>query len=721
MGRELELDFSRKTKKVADIKDKMQGVKKFKVSVTRTKNKIANVIEMAREFVRSGKLKPIGEIKTVWAKDEQYLKDYVQKCLKNGEYIFDYETTGLDVFNDFIVGVCLYTPNETSLYIPLNHTDLENNRIDGQMKEETAKEILLPLITSKAKLINHNLKFDGSVSMYHWGTQFGNYYWDTLLAGKLLNENEKNHQLKYLWGKYVKKDTSDKVSFGDLFEDIPFNYIPIEIASIYGGNDGFVPYQLYEFQKKYITLEHKRKDFKQIAEVFYDIEMPLIPLLVEMELRGVAIDEEKAQELELKYSSMLNIAEADLDKIAKKYEKQILANSELNRLTNGTGKINYNSPPQLKIYCYKILKLPSVDRRNPQGTGKEIIAKWLEHSKVKGELKQFVEKFKEYKTVGKLLSTYIIKIPKAKESKTNAVHTQFNQYGAVTGRFSSSHPIYKINLQNIPSRNKEIRTIFKARDGHVLIGSDFSQIEPRTLASLSGDEEMIQAYRDGKDLYATMGARVYKVGYWDCMEKFEDGTPNPKGKERRNSMKSVLLGIMYERGAKAIAEQFNQTITWAESLVNDFKKAYPKIELHRMKVINQAETFGYVSTLFGRKRRLPNMQLQNKDDWKYKDAHRQVLNAEIQGTAGDLMKLSMIEIGNDKEFRELGGRMLITVHDELICETPKENAIRCGEIMSNIMKAVGERALGLPMKCDVEFTEVWYGADVEDELLEDIA
>lgn len=719
MSRQLELNLERRTVKITDLTEKLKHKKNCRTTIKRTRSKIENAIKMAKELVRSGKLKPLSEYKTVMAGDEEFLRQYVQKCFQNGEYVLDFETTGLNPLRDIIVGVCLYTPNELPLYIPINHTTVDNIRIEGQMDEAVCRDILKSLIESETKYINHNVKFDGSMAVTNWGVHFGNFYWDTLIAGKLLNENEKNHRLKYLHAKYVKKDVKDWAGFDDLFEDIPANYVPIDVMSVYGANDGLIAYQLYQFQRKYLDLNHQRKDMRMLAQVMFEIEMPLTPLLIDMELRGVQIDDARAKELDEKYSKLLAETEAKLDAFVEKHKKQILANAEMLRLTNGTGKLNYNSPPQVSFFCYKILKLPVVDSKSPNGTGKDIIKKWLDSNKVKAEHKEWLQTYKEYKTIGKLLTTYIHKIPKAKEPSTNAVHTQFNQYGAVTGRFSSSHPEYKINLQNIPSRNKEIRTIFVAREGHVLISSDFSQIEPRTLASLSGDDEMIQAYKEGKDLYATMGARVYNVGYWDCMEKYEDGTPNPEGKVRRDSMKSVLLGIMYERGAKAIAEQFNKPVRWAEQLIEDFKRAYPKIELYRLKVVHQAETKGYVNTLFGRKRRLPNMQLSNKDDWLYKEAHRQCLNAVIQGTAGDIMKKSMVELWRNEEFRRLGGRILITVHDELICEAPKENAIRCGEILSNTMKRVGEEALGLPMKCDIEITERWYGADISDELVDE--
>ena len=191
------------------------------------------------------------------------------------------------------------------------------------------------------------------------------------------------------------------------------------------------------------------------------------------------------------------------------------------------------------------------------------------------------------------------------------------------------------------------------------MGGDFSQIEPRVLAFLSGDESMINAYKEGKDLYAIMGSQVYQLPYEDCREFYPDGTVNAEGKHRRTTMKSVLLGIMYERGATAIGEQFNKSAEWAQQLIDNFYKSFPKINQYRLKIENMAETYGYVTTITGRKRRLPDMQLEDKDDYRYQEAHRQSLNSVIQGSSADIMKLSMIAIYNDPRYKALDCHMII--------------------------------------------------------------
>ena len=244
------------------------------------------------------------------------------------------------------------------------------------------------------------------------------------------------------------------------------------------------------------------------------------------------------------------------------------------------------------------------------------------------------------------------------------------------------------------------------------MGGDFSQIEPRVLAYCSGDEAMQDAYKHGRDLYAIMGSKVYNLPYEECREFYPDGTVNADGKHRRTTMKSVLLGIMYERGAKAIGEQFGQSEAWAQKLIDDFYKSFPKISQYRLQVENFAETYGYVATVCGRKRRLPDMQLEDKDDYKYQEAHRQSLNSIIQGSSADIMKLAMIELYRDPKYKELDCHMLITVHDELIMEVPDSNVKAGADLLVSTMKRVGHSLIDLPMSVDAEVSEYWYGENL---------
>lgn len=223
----------------------------------------------------------------------------------------------------------------------------------------------------------------------------------------------------------------------------------------------------------------------------------------------------------------------------------------------------------------------------------------------------------------------------------------------------------------------------------------------------------------GVPAVAIMGSKVYGVPYEDCREFYPDGTVNAEGKHRRTTMKSVLLGIMYERGAKAIGEQFDRSAEWAQKLIDDFYKSFPKIQQLRLKVEKMAEEYGYVTTIQGRKRRLPEMQLPDHDDYRYQEAHRQSLNAVIQGSSADIMKLAMIAIYNDPQYKALDCHMVITVHDELIMEVPEDHIKEGADLLVNTMKRVGHSLIDLPMSVDAEVNDYWYGENLADEYLEE--
>lgn len=713
--KELELNMEREEVSMDDISSRLSHNKVCNVTVKRNKNKLENALAVIQELVKSGRLHAEGEVETI--RTPERLKEYMDHCKQSGEYVLDVETTGLDIYNDILVGICLYTPGETSAYVPFNHTDLQNVRVADQMSEEQVRDIMIPYLQDQElRCINHNIKFDNKKLAWDWKQIIVNIYWDTLIAGYVLNENEP-HGLKPLYNKYILHGKGSSEDYGDLFEGIPFNYVPIEVATVYGANDGFKTYALYKFQAQYLREDHPREDFRKMYYVFREVEMPLIPLCTDMEMRGVEIREDFAKELSEDFNKEMIEVEAKCDAYVEQFKQYILDHNNLMRLTKGTCKINYSSPQQVAALFYDIFKLRSVSRKEPRGTGDKIIQKFLSTAKKKDtkksrEFAEFLENYQRFKEIKKLLGTYVDKIPQVKEPKINAVYTTYNQYGAKTGRFSSSDTVSKINLQNIPSKEKRIRKIFKARDGYKLVGGDFSQIEPRVLAFLSGDESMINAYKEGKDLYAIMGSQVYQLPYEDCREFYPDGTVNAEGKHRRTTMKSVLLGIMYERGATAIGEQFNKSAEWAQQLIDNFYKSFPKINQYRLKIENMAETYGYVTTITGRKRRLPDMQLEDKDDYRYQEAHRQSLNSVIQGSSADIMKLSMIAIYNDPRYKALDCHMIITVHDELIMEVPEDHIKEGAELLVGTMKRVGHSLIDLPMSVDAEVNDYWYGENL---------
>lgn len=473
----IDLKIIREEVNMEDISRRLKHKKICNITSKRSQSTLKKGLGVINELVKSGRLKAEGEIEVI--RTPERLKAFMEHVRDNREYVLDVETTGLDVYHDILVGLCLYTPNEPSVYVPFNHTDLSNKRVSGQMAEDECKAVMMPYLADKSiKWVNHNNKFDDKMLIFNWGQRIANVWWDTQIASCVLNENEK-HGLKPLYNKYILEGKGSDEDFGDLFEDIPCNYIPIDIFSIYGGNDGFKTWALYQFQKQFINPDAKRADYRKLYHVFRDIEMPLIDICADMELRGVEIRDDYAKELSCIFTEEMAEKEKFCDEYVAGFNGLIKENATLMRLTKGTCKVNYNSPQQVAALFYDIFKLKSVSRKTPRGTGEDIIKKHKRAAKRAGTKKgekfiEFLKNFQRYKECGKLLGTYIDKIPAVKCDKTNAVHTTFNQYGAATGRFSSSDKITKINLQNIPSHEKRIRKIFRARDGYKLVGGDFS-------------------------------------------------------------------------------------------------------------------------------------------------------------------------------------------------------------------------------------------------------
>lgn len=703
----------------------------------------------AEVYKHLGKFKD--NVKVIYDKEE--LSKFIDLCITNGIVAIDTETTSLDPITCELVGVCLYTPTSFSVYVPVNHQSyITGLRLDNQVSYEDLKEQLKRL--KNIKQIYHNAKYD--LRVIHWQLNIDfEPYWDTMIASKLLNENE-SMALKYQYAKYIEKSNKE-YDFDSLFKGVDYRQVPIETAAMYAATDAYITYKLYEFQKQYIGTEK----YKGISNVFFNIEMPLIPVIADMENTGIEIDKEYAKELSIKYHKQLDDCQdrvyAEIEKYRDKIEDYKIKNPN-HKLQD---PISINSPTQLAILLYDILNVPPVNKEKPRGTGEEIL--------VDIDL-PLCKLILEYRGIYKLLSTYIDKLPETVNPKTNRIHASFNQYGAATGRFSSSDP----NLQNIPSHNKDIRQMFRASEGKVLVGSDFSQQEPRILAQFSQDHNLISAYKEGKDLYAWSASLVFHKPYEECKEFYPDGSKNPQGKELRGKMKAIILGIMYSKGVKAIAEDLKIPVKEAQNLFDTFFKQFPNVKTFMDETQEFARKNGYVETIWGRKRRLPDMQLpeftfervsskpsnfnplfedfdieDNDDDAieyykkalskaygfkqkndikaqalkegiKIKDnggfiseATRQCVNSRIQGSAADMTKIAMGRIWRDQKLKDLGFKLLITVHDEVIGECPIENAKEAAERLSAIMIDSAKPEIQVPMKCDAEITKNWYGPEVK--------
>lgn len=706
----------------------------------------------------------------IYITDPEMLHDYITACIGNGYISIDTETDGLDPLQNNIAGPCIYTHGQKGAYIPINHISyITRQRVAGQLNAETVRGEFERLLKARPDIDMFNAKFDIRV-LRHFGLPDIYCTWDGYLASRILNENEPEANLKALYNKYCLNGEQDIFRFDDLFKGIPFTLIPYNIGYLYAAHDPFITSKLCDYQRGIFAKHIDRPDIANMYWVFKNIEMPCIPVVANMEDNGVPIDTEYAHELSVKYNGLLEEKKEKFyrlcDDFGEQLDKYRAAQGANNKLEY---PINITSATQIAIMLYDVLKLPAPDKKNPRGTGEEILQK-IDHPIAKAIL--------EYREIKKLLSTYIDKLPECINPHDGKIHCSFNQYGAATGRMSSSEP----NLQNIPSHNKDIRKMFTASPGYLLMSSDYSSQEPKCLAALcrkAGDPQMYETFMAGKDLYCEIASKAFNKPYDECREFNPDGTTNKAGKERRTQAKSILLGVLYGRGEASIGEQLGCSTEKAKSIKNSVFKGFPAIKKFEQDSLDMAYDLGYVTTVCGRKRRLPDLQLeeyefmwehgkaidqnvldfddfadavntsnevpeeiQNKyrrklqNAWfkekaqikeqakkegiliidnggKIADATRQCVNSRIQGSAADLTKLAMIKLNDDERLKELGFRLLIPVHDEVIAECPEENIKECSTLLASIMSQAAEQVLKMPIKCDVAITKQWYGEELK--------
>lgn len=362
--------------------------------------------------------------KYIVIRTEDELRNYIDSCIANGICAIDTETTSLDPITTTIAGVCMYTVGEKACYIPINHVSYYTDElVKNQLSKEFVASELSRLVSSK--IIMHNGKFDIRVIRNQLGITL-NCYWDTMLASKCLNENE-SAGLKDLHLKYCKTEDTESLTYDKLFEGIEFTKIPISTAYLYASGDAIKTYELYEFQLSNMELPR----LARVYDVFMNIEMPILKVVADMEDTGISIDVNYAHELSEKYHEILGENEKAFYEVLEAYQPQI----EKYRLAHTDNKlsdpINISSPSQIAILLYDILGLKSPDKDKPRGTGEDILEQ-LNHPLSKVIL--------DWRGTSKLLTTYIDKLPEVLNPKTNKIHCSFNQYGAKTGRMSSSDP-----------------------------------------------------------------------------------------------------------------------------------------------------------------------------------------------------------------------------------------------------------------------------------------
>lgn len=583
---------------------------------------------------------------------------FLQTLEGEEEIVFDVETTGTDVWEDYIVGhVISAVKANIHAYIPTKHDE------GTQLPHEYVMEGLRPFYEDESiGKIAHNAGFDIHM-LDREGVTLRGLTWDTLEGMKLLNENEPSYALKPLVTKYLKDDSA---TYGELFGKRGFNEIPLDQAVAYAAKDGDVTLRLRDFQRRHM------KQFPNMYDYFTSVEMPLIPIIVETEKEGYVIDLE----------------------FSKKYGGKLRKDSEMygDRVFKVFGDINLDSPVQLKGAIENHIG-KSIENTNADKTLKPLAR---EHP--------IIEDLLKYRETNKLLTTYVDALPNKIRPKTGRLHGNFNQNGARTGRFSSNDP----NLQN---QSKESKQLFVAPEGYYIVNADFSAQEVRMIASVSKEDVLLEAFANGRDPYATLGSRYYGLPYEECY-KNEDGSDT----RVRQEMKVVLLQSIYGASKYGIGEKLGISPDKAEDFRIDFFKNYPKIDAFIKETQAFANKYGYV--WIGdkqRKRRLPDAKGNvRRYDPKRNRAMRQGPNARIQGLAAIQTKVTMLRLSDVA--KERGWRLWGAIHDELLVLMPETAVEEDFRILNEVMTR-SFLVDGVDNATDIEIQKRWGVSITLDEFL----
>ncbi len=560
--------------------------------------------------------------------------DLIKKLEKQKAFCFDTETTSVDANQAELVGIAFSYKKGEAYYVPVPANEAEAKAIVNEFKPVLENE--------KIEKIGQNLKYDIIVLKWYDVEVKGQFY-DTMLAHYLC-EPELRHNMDYLAESYLKYSP---VSITTLIgkkgkNQLSMRDVPVEKVIEYAGEDADITLQLKEALQPMV----KENDLEKL---FTDIEVPLINVLAAMEYEGINVD---AGFLEA-YSKVLT---KDIEALKQKvYEK-------------ADTTFNLDSPKQVGEVLFEKLKIPYRWRKTKTGQFSTNEEKLTELAKDH----EIVQNILEHRSYAKLRSTYVDALPRMVNPKTGRIHSSFNQALAATGRLSSNNP----NLQNIPIRTEAGRQIRKAfiprDDNHTLLAADYSQIELRLIAEISGDEAMLEAFQNGQDIHRATAARVYEV-------PFEEVTSD----QRRNA-KTVNFSIIYGAGATNLSRQLDIKRTEAKELIEQYFKQYHGLKKYMDEVVDKAREDGYVKTLLGRRRILRDINSRNSLIRSH--AERNAINTPIQGTAADMIKVAMIDIHDALRAGNFATKMILQVHDELVFDVPKTELDTIRPIIEEKMK-----------------------------------
>lgn len=635
-----------------------------KLSVSSDKNE-KNAAEKSNEdnppTVQEECKKNYGEYSVITRLEE--LETFVNTAINEKVVAFDSETTSLDTMNTQIVGFSLCVQAGKAVYVPLYTTNIFENA-DFIPKEKAFSELLRLFENPEITVIFHNGKFDYKVLRSN-GMSFKNgkpdcKIFDTMVAGWLLSPDrigKNSYGLEYMAERYLHLkgiEYSEIVPKGQNFSDIE-----LERAAPYAAEDADFTYQLWAKTEKMLKEQN-------LYELFVRTEMQVLPILAEMEIAGIHLNPDALN----KYNEELS---AGIEEAEKAIYKEV------------GHSFNIASPKQLQTVLFEERKLKPGKKTK---TGFSTDTAVLEELSMYDSVPKMILEFRE---LSKLKSTYVETLPKLCD-KNQRIHTDFVQTGTATGRLSCRDP----NLQNIPVRNeagRKIRSAFTAPEGCVLISADYSQIELVVLAHLSGDENMKRAFLEGTDVHKATAALIYGVTE-------ENVTP-----EMRRTAKTINFGVIYGMSAFRLANDLGISRTEAAGFIENYDRLYSDITKFKAETILKAEDSGYVETIFGRRRYINGIKSANKVEKAA--AERIAINTPVQGSAADIVKKAMCDVDKALRNAKNGARLLLQVHDELICECPEnpkaidETLCIIKEMMENTVK------LSVPLKVSIESGKNW--------------
>ncbi|HEY3518177.1 MAG TPA: DNA polymerase I [Gammaproteobacteria bacterium] len=593
-------------------------------------------------------VRPVGRYETVVTMEA--LDGWLERIAAAPLVALDTETTSLAYRRAELVGISLAVTAGEAAYIPLTH------RYPGapdQLNRDAVLARLKPWLESSAPKVGHHLKYDAHI-LANLGITLRGVMHDTMLESYVLNSTATRHDMDSVAALYLGLETLKyEEVVGKGAKQITFDQVDLDTATRYSAEDADLALRLHE------TLWPKLTAVPDLARVYREIECPLVRVLQRMEDAGVMVDarllREQSQELAAKMAATEKAAHAAAG-----------------------GPFNLGSPKQLQEILYDRLQLPKLGKtqKGQPSTSEDVLEQLAENH----ELPRLIL---EYRGLTKLKSTYTDRLPIDIDPRTKRIHTSYHQAVAATGRLSSSDP----NLQNIPIRTAEgrrIRQAFIAPPGFKLLAADYSQIELRIMAHLSGDEGLLAAFAGDQDVHRATAAEVFGLA-------LEAVTA-----DQRRSAKAINFGLIYGMSAFGLAKQLGIERSQAQEYVGRYFERYPGVRRYMDETRASARRSGFVSTVFGRRLYLPEINARNNQLRQY--AERSAINAPMQGTAADIIKRAMIEVAAWLEAEEPRARLIMQVHDELVVEVPEERAVEVGDNIVRIMEGAAE--LRVPLRVD---------------------